>query len=137
MLKLFSIAEGVTHPFGSLHRIKMTLSIIRNDCQINLDNLVHLNEIKAYYPIKDEACVLDIASKWITMEVLPWEQPIDSIRLYFGEKIAFYYHFLGHFGSALIPLAIVGVITFLSFVIMSSGSLSDIGNYIDMSYMLV
>ncbi|KND04461.1 uncharacterized protein SPPG_08821 [Spizellomyces punctatus DAOM BR117] len=39
--------------------------------------------------------------------------PLDDFRDYFGERIAFYFAFLGHFGRWLSIAAIVGLVTFL------------------------
>lgn len=39
---------------------------------------------------------------------MPWDQPIDEIRDYFGEKIGLYFEFLGHYTTWLLPLSIVG-----------------------------
>jgi hypothetical protein len=40
--------------------------------------------------------------------VAPWDQPIDLIRDYFGEKVGMYFEFLGHYTTWLLPLAIGG-----------------------------
>ncbi|KAK7107832.1 hypothetical protein V1264_015682 [Littorina saxatilis] len=39
-------------------------------------------------------------------------QPLDHIRLYFGEKIGIYFTWLGYYTAKLIPAAIVGLIAF-------------------------
>ena len=41
---------------------------------------------------------------------MPWRQPINEIRDYFGEKVALYFHFLGHYTTWLLYLAIAGVV---------------------------
>lgn len=40
-------------------------------------------------------------------------QPLDHIRLYFGEKVGIYFSWLGYYTGQLIPAAIVGVIAFI------------------------
>ena len=41
------------------------------------------------------------------------EQPIDEVRDYFGERIALYFCFLGHYTSGLYPLALAGIATYV------------------------
>ena len=40
----------------------------------------------------------------------PWEIPIDFIKNYYGEKIAFYFSFLGYNCKRLIYMAVLGLI---------------------------
>ena len=53
-------------------------------------------------------------------------QPLDHIRLYFGEKIAIYFAWLGFYTGWLLPAAVVGVFVFLYGVLtMSSNAVAD------------
>ncbi len=40
-------------------------------------------------------------------------QPLSLIRSYMGEKVTFYFAFLGFYNQMLIPAALVGVIIFI------------------------
>ena len=64
--------------------------------------------ILAYYPLHVPGRVQQLSACWLPWRVMPWEQPIDMIRDYFGEKIGMYFEFLGHYTTWLLPLSIVG-----------------------------
>ncbi|XP_031240524.1 anoctamin-9 isoform X2 [Mastomys coucha] len=52
-------------------------------------------------------------------------QPIDTIREYFGEKVALYFTWLGWYTYMLVPAAVVGLIVFLSgFALFNSSQIS-------------
>ncbi|XP_062380878.1 anoctamin-9 isoform X2 [Sardina pilchardus] len=51
--------------------------------------------------------------KWARWSALFTAQPFHDIRVYFGEKVALYYLWLGWYTFLLVPAAVVGVIIFL------------------------
>ncbi|ESO12408.1 hypothetical protein HELRODRAFT_62245, partial [Helobdella robusta] len=50
---------------------------------------------------------------WASSSVWFKVQPLDYIRSYFGEKIGFYFAWLGYYTYALIPASIVGLLVFI------------------------
>lgn len=54
---------------------------------------------------------------WSNLRTSPWEQPIDDIRKYLGEKVALYFEFNGHLSKWLLPLSAVGCLVSISWVI--------------------
>uniref|UniRef100_H2Z2F0 Anoctamin n=1 Tax=Ciona savignyi TaxID=51511 RepID=H2Z2F0_CIOSA len=50
---------------------------------------------------------------WARMGAWARPQPLDLIRLYFGEKIAIYFAWLGFYTMMLIPASILGIVVFL------------------------
>jgi hypothetical protein len=64
-----------------------------------------------------------LAEYWASWKRFYYHQPLHIIRRYFGDKIGFYFTWLGFYTSMLIPPAIIGL-----FVILLSGAtlLSDI-----------
>uniref|UniRef100_UPI00398ED654 anoctamin-1a n=1 Tax=Pristiophorus japonicus TaxID=55135 RepID=UPI00398ED654 len=51
--------------------------------------------------------------EWASYGIFYKYQPLDLVRKYFGEKIAFYFAWLGVYTQMLIPASTVGVIVFL------------------------
>ncbi|CAD8121664.1 unnamed protein product [Paramecium sonneborni] len=75
--------------------------------------------------LADEAESTDFDSESLEKESqfnyrVPWDIPIDSIRDYFGEKIALYFNFLNYYAKQLWYMAIISIVTQ---GIMSSSSL--------------
>lgn len=50
---------------------------------------------------------------WATMRYFYKYQPIDLIRSYMGEEVAFYFAVLGFYTQMLIPAAIISLIVFI------------------------
>eukprot|EP01035_Chromulina_nebulosa_P019869 gene19869-25821_t len=42
----------------------------------------------------------------------PWKQPNDLIKEYFGEHIGLYFYFLAFYTTTLLPLSIIGIVSF-------------------------
>lgn len=52
-------------------------------------------------------------NEWATLKNWMKEQPLDSVKEYFGVKVALYFSWLGFYNRMLIPSAIIGVLCFL------------------------
>ncbi|KAG1650239.1 Anoctamin-10 [Nymphon striatum] len=76
--------------------------------------LQNSNIISQMYPLHESEKLKSLGQKWY--RTLIKNQPIDEIRNYFGEEIAMYFAFLGHYTLALVPPAIIGIIQLLTSV---------------------
>lgn len=80
------------------------------DCAgINPSRLLHQGELKAYFPIHDEAGIAKIKEfqwKWFW----PDEEQANLLRDYFGDKIAFYFLWMAFYLKWLLPLAALGLL---------------------------
>ena len=134
ILPLFAHADGLPHPFGSVHRIKLISSIIEKDAGINLYKLSHEGVVSGYFPLKDEVVANDLIEKISNFKILPWQLPFDEIKNYLGERIGMYYLFLSHITTFMVPLAALGA---LVFIILLAQSALNTGSWITAIYALV
>ncbi|OQR85391.1 anoctamin-like protein [Achlya hypogyna] len=100
--------------FAPVERMKLIESIIVSHecCNIDLDTLCMNGSILACYPLHNEDEIAHLAATWIPRVAAPWKQPISEIRDYFGERIGFYFAYLGHYTTWLMYSSIVGFIVF-------------------------
>jgi len=88
---------------------------------INLSEIVVKKKAMASFPLQTAAAAAhsaelsidELAAKWGKVLKVPWHQPYDDIRDYFGEKIALYFAFLGHYTMWLFAASVVGTPMFL------------------------
>lgn len=124
---MFAKAYGLNHPFSALHRIKLIMDIIQSDddgcCALNLRKLVKDGEddasksMIAFYPLHDDEKRKELSRIWFNGRMVPWEQPLDEVKEYLGEKIALYFEFTAHYTTWLLPLAVGGALVTLDMVI--------------------
>ncbi|RWS22487.1 anoctamin-7-like protein, partial [Leptotrombidium deliense] len=126
--------ENQAEFFSKIERIRVAYEILsstvfgrRSKAQIGIDRMVKENIFLAAYPLHDGPYKIDSKEK-IAPEKLnkrqvlhaywsQWRnwykyQPLEHIREYFGEKIAFYFAWLGFYTTWLLPASVVGIIVF-------------------------
>lgn len=101
----------------------------RRHAEIGVDRLVETGVYAAAFPLHEGGYKaandrpISKRTRWTRRQILyefwaKWgrwykHQPMDHVREYFGEKIAYYFAFLGFYTAWLIPAAVVGIIVFL------------------------
>lgn len=104
--------------FKGTDRLKLISSIIsgkENDgcCQLLIQKLKARKWIVDFFPLHDYDALQDLQKKWLKLFQLPWKQPTDEIKNYFGEKIGLYFTFMEHYTTWLIIPAAAGVLTWV------------------------
>jgi anoctamin-10/anoctamin-7 len=131
---LFANAPGLNHPLSSIHRFTLLDTIIKRKgkyfANVNIHALLKSKCILAYYPLHEKEAVKRLNNNWLSLSVMPWRQPIDDVRNYFGETVALYFHFMGHYTTWLAYLAIIGGIITIHLIINAGVYVGDLNKSI-------
>jgi hypothetical protein len=80
---------------------------------LDLEELQQLHVLDDWYPLHDRAAKRRLRRVWMQCAMWPWHQPLPAIRSLFGERVAFYFAFLGFYAASLVLLAAVGIVAFV------------------------
>lgn len=100
-------------PFNKYLRLKLIYYILqapthKGGCDLQMSKLIAKNTIECFFPLHDEFVSSQICEKVVHWYTFPWTVPFDDLRFYFGEKIALYQVFLGHYSHWLFIPALIG-----------------------------
>jgi hypothetical protein len=105
----------------------------QDDGEVGINRLLKEDIIKAAYPLHDGDSSYNSGVKnprsllnscWSRYTYFYKFQPIDNVRDYFGEKIGFYFAWLGAYTTFLLAPSLIGLIVFLINVIMRKDDVS-------------
>ncbi|GAB6018699.1 Anoctamin-7 [Chamberlinius hualienensis] len=133
-LEKFLGSEDHSSYFTNTQRSRIVYEILqtssygkRRQTEIGIDRLLKEGAFKAAFPLhegpyKSQNSLRGRRKKWNRRQILyefwarvgEWNkyQPLDHIREYFGEKIAYYFVWLGYYTGWLFPASIVGLLVF-------------------------
>lgn len=108
--------------FRSVDRIKLILSILKwpaadNGAGLALEKLLLQDALAGAFPLHNLSELRQVQRRWLVYWAWPWNQPFTRIKDYFGEKIAMYFLFLGHYTAAVMVAALVGTAFYLVTVV--------------------
>lgn len=99
--------------FSDLDRQRLVMSMIesRNGAGIDINYLYRSNLLYKFFPLHEESKQLYLWNEWVKK---PWRtQPVNQIRGYFGEKVGFYFGFMGYCIKWLMPISLLGLAIFV------------------------
>ena len=121
--------ESPTCFFSSLERIRLLQSLLElpqheGGCGLNLDDLLATKVFTAVVPVHEiEGRRTELMRIWVSPPLkLTVNQPLDRVRDYFGERIAFYYAFTEELTNAVLYPAAMGAVLFIVSQIWYDGS---------------
>jgi len=111
-------------PFRSVDRMKLLMSIFEaplsaNGCKFDFDKLRRPTgksskaadaAIVGNFPLHDSVERRKLQKVWMSPLARPNSQPFVEIKNYFGEKVALYFVWLGHYTTWLVSAALFGVV---------------------------
>ena len=78
----------------------------------DMPRLLEQECLLAYYPLHDKFPKIQLERKWLAINTMPSQQPMEGIKDYFGEKIAMYFGWLGVYTTFLLYACPAGFLTF-------------------------
>lgn len=112
---LYFTPPGESGPFVKSVRLKLVNLLLRapkrqGGCDLEISKLIHKKKVLAMFPLHDRTVSDQILERCFDFYTMPWNVPVHDIREYFGEKIALYNVFLGHYSLWLVGPSIIGLI---------------------------
>jgi anoctamin-10/anoctamin-7 len=104
-------------------RIDLILSILEGartedlspGCGLNIKRLVKCGALLAAFPLHDYRELNTLVNSWKQGATIwaPWNQPLNHIRAYFGERAAFYFAFLMTYTLWLVGIGAIGGLIYI------------------------
>jgi hypothetical protein len=111
---LYHVPPGEDSPFIKSVRLKLIMAIFRGPkrlggCDLEISKMLYRGTILALYPLHDRSISDQLRVKCSALASMPWDTPTHDLKEYFGEKIALYTVFIGHYSYFLIIPSLIGL----------------------------
>ncbi|KAG3119686.1 hypothetical protein PI124_g2145 [Phytophthora idaei] len=120
-LLLFELGRLKVHPTycrptGKLDKVEDDVAAMPEPFQdeehgLLLQQAMHAKLLTDHFPLHDDKERSELVETWVKEWTKP--QPLNTVRSYFGDEVGFYFGFLGMYTQWLMPLAAVGLLTFV------------------------
>lgn len=114
---LFEGPVGLHAYFSSAERQQLIYSIMTssnalNGAALDLEKLKSQGYLIDAMPLHDNSHRQKLIDNWLNVSIFKVDaQPITDIKDYYGEELALYFAWAGHFVRCFIPLAFLGLVT--------------------------
>jgi len=103
--------------FRGVDRLKLIMSIMEADvkddgCSFKLRDLIAKGAVLAIFPLHDDLELHALQHQWLASFTMPWNQPLEAVKDYYGEKVGLYFMFLGHYAGWLLGAGTFGLFVF-------------------------
>ncbi|KAI9589052.1 anoctamin-1 isoform X1 [Glossina fuscipes] len=80
---------------------------------LGIEKLLADNVYESAYTLHDDTDRDILLNEWANLKKWKHIQPLDSIKEYFGAKVALYFAWLGFYTHMLIPVSVIGILCFI------------------------
>jgi hypothetical protein len=112
---------AATSILRGVDRLKLLRLIVTSKrpggCNLDLDVLLKEECFVTMFPLHDLLELGELELKWLVLFQFPWNQCVDDVKDYFGEKIGMYFAWLGQYTTWLVPEAFVGAMFWINIAI--------------------
>ena len=131
---LYQLQPQTRSIFRGVDRLKLIYSIMTarkmdGGCGLDVYRLTSKGALLSFFPLHDRAELLNLQERWLKYCQLPWHQPIEEVKDYFGEKIGLYFLWLAHYTSWLLVAGIVGFLSWINVAVKGNDPNAEIMPY--------
>ena len=101
--------------FTSTDRRRLVMKVLRQ--RIDLHELKHSGVMIEDFCLHEEKPLNKLKANWATFKAIFSPQPLDEVRTYFAEKVAYYFAWINVYWKCMMFAAAIGLITFIAFFI--------------------
>ena len=102
--------ESIKSVFTLADKVRLVHTFLAESLYVQ--QLVEMEVIKTHYVPHNRAALSSLGSTWASFSKLLSPQPFHEIRLYFGEQIAMYFHWLDFYCQTMIYPALIGILMY-------------------------
>jgi len=125
---LYAIPDERGTAFTKMIRLKLIYYMLRaptyqGGCGLEISKLIFKKRMLSFFPLHNRVVTEQLMGIAQAYDCFPWNMPFEDYRQYFGEKIALYSVFVGHYSRWLIIPGLIGLV--FQLVVAGTGDFSS------------